>query len=101
MRFSGIPQRPNPPTTRVAPSGTSRTASSADATTFWIIRPDDSGGFAAAGRRSAFRFGDGEELGGVEVLGRPRKRGEAPPALGAAGRRRQNDGVDRADPIAR
>src|SRR5436853_827126 len=37
MRFSGIPQRPKPPTTSVAPSKTSRTASSADATTLLIM----------------------------------------------------------------
>src|ERR1051325_4082883 len=37
MRFSGMPQRPKPPTTSVAPSNTSRTASSADATTLLIM----------------------------------------------------------------
>src|ERR1700756_5531748 len=37
MRFSGIPQRPKPPTTSRAPSGTSFTASSAEETTLSII----------------------------------------------------------------
>src|SRR4051794_20266137 len=37
IRFSGMPQRPKPPTTSVAPSATSRTASSADATTLLIM----------------------------------------------------------------
>src|SRR4051812_17204838 len=37
MRFSGIPQSPKPPTTSVAPSATSFTASSAEATTLLIM----------------------------------------------------------------
>src|SRR6266446_5620044 len=36
IRFSGIPHRPNPPTMTVAPSKTSRMASSALATTLFI-----------------------------------------------------------------
>src|SRR5437870_797533 len=36
IRFSGIPHNPKPPTTSVAPFWTSRTASSADATTLLI-----------------------------------------------------------------
>src|SRR5450830_234989 len=60
MRFSGIPQRPNPPTTSVAPDGTSWTAFAAASrgevprTTLSIIEPiqerfdDDGRGFAAA-----------------------------------------------------
>jgi hypothetical protein len=37
IRFSGIPQSPNPPTMSVAPSAMSRTASSAEAMTLSII----------------------------------------------------------------
>src|SRR5436190_11205216 len=37
MRFSGMPQSPKPPTTSVAPSKMSRTASPADATTLFIM----------------------------------------------------------------
>src|SRR5579864_8132888 len=36
MRFSGLPHRPKPPIMMLAPSGTSRTASSALATTLFI-----------------------------------------------------------------
>src|SRR5262249_56420652 len=37
IRFSGMPQRPKPPTTSVAPLGMSRTACSAESTTLLII----------------------------------------------------------------
>src|SRR4051812_24334461 len=40
IRFSGIPQSPNPPTTSVAPSATSATASSAEGTTLSIMAAD-------------------------------------------------------------
>src|ERR1039457_3553011 len=75
MRFSGIPQRPNPPTTRVAPDETSWTAFAAASrgeaprTTWSIIGPilerfDDDG------RRVAPRDADRGEpdllLGGAE-----------------------------------
>lgn len=36
MRFSGMPQRPNPPSMMVAPEGMSATAASADGTTLFI-----------------------------------------------------------------
>src|SRR5205085_11758093 len=38
IRFSGMPQRPKPPTTSVAPSKMSLTASAAEATTLLIMR---------------------------------------------------------------
>src|SRR6266536_6628598 len=38
MRFSGMPHRPKPPIMMVEPSGTSRMASSALATTFFIAK---------------------------------------------------------------
>ncbi len=42
MRFSGMPQRPNPPSMSVAPEGMSATAAAADSTTLFNGElPDD------------------------------------------------------------
>ena len=48
MRFSGMPQRPNPPTVTVQPSGTSATASAAEAQTLPAAGGPPAGAAAAA-----------------------------------------------------
>src|SRR5262249_40990946 len=102
IRFSGMPQRPKPPTTIVAPSATSATASSAAPTTFCSIRTDDHRPRrAGAPAGSDGGAGDREELGDLEVRGGSRQGAQALEARASARGRRQERRGYLLDAIAR
>src|SRR6185369_7905589 len=96
----GMPQSPKPPTTSRAPSGTSRTASSAEATTLSSMRADDSRRAAARSAPFAAPPRHGDELDRGEVPARARKRGQPLVARRVGGRRGKLDGVHRLDLVA-
>ena len=68
MRFSGIPQRPKPPTRSVAPLGISATASSADGHTLEV--EDKKWRSWSKGGKGAWRKGEGVKERPAEMVRR-------------------------------